>query len=487
MGHGGARHGRDPPQVQAGTPGAKNERAQLPPSLSGPLTPATVLALQRVAGNAAVVRLMRSPKLDSPRFKDEPVLQACFDDKARLGQGARDDGAQKPVSKVQQALIDRGFNLGPTGADGIFGPNTAKAVRDFKKLEHLGSEQYGDVGPGTMHRLNELFPPGPDPTPPKPPPRPPPKPPKPPPNPPPKPKPEPPKPEPPKPEPPKPKPEPPKPAELKFRNVWIQAIYNSNKAKSSPKQDSALKILDQPHTGPWKNLDWDDHVAFGAAWRVYHPEVINQSVLGLCGPAAAVHYDASVNAEHYAQEIADVFSTGVINGHKINKTLLGNSPPGDMDQADWMLLSAVQDESNTLGEYHGTKAENKEIFGAGLRIGQEEDVLKKYAGCVKTAHYSCRLWGVKAQTETVSDLLRTYRNRIVVIMEVDSKTLQNQFDRGKNDHFVQLMKPAWWGLRNVDFTVYTWGGVRSVTMWIENFEYMVNGYIVGARDELVEL
>jgi hypothetical protein len=32
-------------------------------------------------GNAAVVRLMRSPKLDSPRFKDEP-LQACFDDKA---------------------------------------------------------------------------------------------------------------------------------------------------------------------------------------------------------------------------------------------------------------------------------------------------------------------------------------------------------------------------------------------------------------------
>jgi hypothetical protein len=42
-------------------------------------------------------------------------------------------------------------------------------VRAFKRDEHLGFEQFGDVGPGTMHRLNELFP-APSPLPPGPPP-----------------------------------------------------------------------------------------------------------------------------------------------------------------------------------------------------------------------------------------------------------------------------------------------------------------------------
>jgi hypothetical protein len=30
-------------------------------------------------------------------------------------------------------------------------------VRKFKADEHLGSEQFGDVGPGTIGRLDELF------------------------------------------------------------------------------------------------------------------------------------------------------------------------------------------------------------------------------------------------------------------------------------------------------------------------------------------
>ena len=45
------------------------------------------------------------------------------------------------------------------------------AVRLFKATEHLGFEEFGDVGPGTMNRLNDLFPAAP--TPPTPPPIPP--------------------------------------------------------------------------------------------------------------------------------------------------------------------------------------------------------------------------------------------------------------------------------------------------------------------------
>jgi hypothetical protein len=158
-----------------------------------------------------------------------------------------------------------------------------------------------------------------------------------------------------------------------------------------------------------------------------------------------------------------------------------------MDQADWMLLSAVQDESNTLAEYHGTEAENKGLFGAGLRTGQMEDELEKYAGCVQTTHYSCKVWGVKTQTEKVSELLRTYKNRVVVVMEVDSTTLANENERGSNDHDIRLLKPAKWSISHVECDVYTWGGVRSLMMRVENFEHMVDGYVVGARDNGVEL
>ncbi len=110
---------------------------------------------QRVISTAVVQRKPAAgATLTSPRFAGDPVLEACFQDKARLGVGATGDA----VTKVQQALIDLGFDLGPTGADGSYGSHTASAVRQFKKDQRLGFEQIGDVGPGTMARLNELLP-----------------------------------------------------------------------------------------------------------------------------------------------------------------------------------------------------------------------------------------------------------------------------------------------------------------------------------------
>ena len=84
--------------------------------------------------------------------------------------GDEDTTTNQPVSKVQQALLDLGFDLGSSGLngdgiDGVYGPKTAAAVRAFKEREQLGFEQFGDVGPGTMGRLDQLFPPRPTPDP----------------------------------------------------------------------------------------------------------------------------------------------------------------------------------------------------------------------------------------------------------------------------------------------------------------------------------
>jgi peptidoglycan hydrolase-like protein with peptidoglycan-binding domain len=111
--------------------------------------------------------------LQSPRFKDCAKLEACFEDRDRLREGDPDTDA---VMRVQQALLDlpvadssgESYDLGPMGADGNYGPRTAAAIRKFKRDEGLGFDQFGDVGPGTMHRLDQLFgpaTPGPQPTP----------------------------------------------------------------------------------------------------------------------------------------------------------------------------------------------------------------------------------------------------------------------------------------------------------------------------------
>ncbi len=90
--------------------------------------------------------------LTSPRFAGDPILEACFNDKGRLKKG--DKGPA--VTKIQEALIDFGIPLPKFGADGDFGPETGKAVTQFK-IENNLTPRRGDVGPKTMARLDQLF------------------------------------------------------------------------------------------------------------------------------------------------------------------------------------------------------------------------------------------------------------------------------------------------------------------------------------------
>ena len=65
-----------------------------------------------------------------------------------LKNGSRGDD----VKKLQQSLIDAGYDVGKTGADGIYGPNTIAAVKQYQQRNGLAVD--GIAGPKTMSSLN---------------------------------------------------------------------------------------------------------------------------------------------------------------------------------------------------------------------------------------------------------------------------------------------------------------------------------------------
>jgi hypothetical protein len=93
--------------------------------------------------------------LSSPRFAGDEVLEAVFDGERLLRLGDSGDA----VFKIQQALIDAGFDLPTFGANGEFDSETRDAVIAFQTASGLAFSQIdGIVGPITMSRLDSRFP-----------------------------------------------------------------------------------------------------------------------------------------------------------------------------------------------------------------------------------------------------------------------------------------------------------------------------------------
>ncbi len=133
--------------------------------------PQAIFQLQRSVGNAVVAREVAARRtFQADVFKGDVTLEKVLNDQGRLKPG--DSGGS--VQKVQEALIRDDVPLPKFGADAQYGSETANAVKSFKAKHQLGSTQFGDVGPGTMGKLDELnvgsnpAPPGPTPVPPGP-------------------------------------------------------------------------------------------------------------------------------------------------------------------------------------------------------------------------------------------------------------------------------------------------------------------------------
>lgn len=89
--------------------------------------------------------------LISPRFAGDNQLELCYDNLLEFNIGST-GGA---VRKIQQALIDLGYDLSEFGADSHYGSETADAVREFQRDFGMNDEQIdGIVGENTLSRLD---------------------------------------------------------------------------------------------------------------------------------------------------------------------------------------------------------------------------------------------------------------------------------------------------------------------------------------------
>jgi hypothetical protein len=261
------------------------------------------------------------------------------------------------------------------------------------------------------------------------------------------------------------------------RDVSSRSPRPLSRSATAEDQASAEGLVDLAGnlTGPWSKLDWAA-IAASARDRVHHPERIDQGPLGLCGPAAVLNWLAETEPGTFTYDVWSVFEQGEWNAKRFNSTLLGNSTMPGMDQLDWMMLSAMQDNANDYLDYYGRETKVRD----GETAGDLEHTMLAWTKIQDTARYTCKHWGTEEETERVGDLLRKYGDDVCVVIEVDSTTLQNENARGDNDHYVRLRKPVDYG-DTVSFEIFTWGTNRSMKFKQDNFNHMVDGYIVGAR------
>jgi Putative peptidoglycan binding domain len=90
--------------------------------------------------------------LESARFIGDPVLEACLAGRHRMLRPQQGPA----VRKVQQALLDLGYDLGPRRDDGLFGRDTGAAVTLFKTRREIVPND-PVVGPKTMAALDAEF------------------------------------------------------------------------------------------------------------------------------------------------------------------------------------------------------------------------------------------------------------------------------------------------------------------------------------------
>jgi peptidoglycan hydrolase-like protein with peptidoglycan-binding domain len=386
------------------------------------------------------------PALRSNRFTGDSDLTSVLNGGLRLA-AAGTPAFPAPVlssgptiKKVQHALIDIGYPMPVSGADGTFGAETGAAVIAFKADWHLVPRD-PVIGPKTMAALDKemvaLERQGP-PTPP--PPTPPP----------------------------------------------VSDPFGRTAAGLAKVPAALANAATFGATGagsPWLHLN-RSVVGAGIAERISNPDGAQQGGNGLCSPAAFINVWAQDAPDAYAAFATALFDNGAANlapnqaggGLRItaSNALLGANYGAIAtrmaakgfpvpSQADWMVMSAVRDGTNNLFNFTGDPDDwiSRKLGENPVSVGDLDSWLRNAGAWVSVVDLSNVLL-----TASLEEAKRLEPLRSRCILTIDAEMLN-----GPGRHIVVLRSPiAETGDGFVTLRVWSWAGLRDVKVTKEKFE-----------------
>ena len=228
----------------------------------------------------------------------------------------------------------------------------------------------------------------------------------------------------------------------------------------------------------WPNIKRAEMVS-GLKARLAKPSVIDQANTSLCGPASLMYCLATAKDAVYAQYVVELYQTGKATLGKLT-VQPGSSckryaaTAGDrIHPVDWVTLAGLRDSENDSFDYDTPSAEVGGITMPGDLIDWFKDS------------------GFSKDTNKTNLVFNKWHEDLV---EAGSKYLQghsvclfinaNMLNSPKEgsafpDHWVVLASPVKTVARTAcaEFTIFTWGGTRDVSIRVEYLSKNFYGYI----------
>ena len=266
-----------------------------------------------------------------------------------------------------------------------------------------------------------------------------------------------------------------------FTSPAVKQVTDAE-APPTPAQEDGLHWLEGGDQGPWKNVFWPE-VQAGAARRIFHPELIDQRELGVCGAAAVLSGTADNEPIRYAMDVREVFRNGRYGTHKqVNSDLLKATVLSGMDQSDWMMFSAMQDTQNLAWDFKGRPEHD------GARADGITSWLEDIAGAKRVQTYTWDLEGI----DKINGLLARYSKDIIVIASVRAADLPGQPKESaiieNSDHIIRILAPITGLPSRPVVTAFSWGANRTFEFddW-KAYKKCVYSFKVGTHSDQVPL
>ena len=231
------------------------------------------------------------------------------------------------------------------------------------------------------------------------------------------------------------------------------------------------------------------------------PTAIYQGGAGTCAVAAVTYLWIKRDKEGFAKAAMDLYDKGEVkvneysidpDSHleemdpKNNKDIY--SGLGETFQADWMILSSIQDSQNTFYDFDGVSSDKQ---GAGNTSSDIADMMTKLVGYNHVVEHTFKMGGGQtadiAVMNAMSKITELNNNGADQVLIIDAKYIVGQGGKPDQIHAVTYLgnykTETVNGVLYHTFDVQTWGGVKQVRGTNEEMAKCLRGEVYGYDDK----